>query len=307
MYDIGVKKFNAFCEALDVVSFPPAGLVLCLFATNLAQNVAFKTVKLYITGVKFHNIELGFKDKIPKMSQLQLTLRGIKRSIGTHGSHKQRLPITIVTLKLLRSYLARSNLNCHDKAMYWSAFTLAFFGFLRSSEYVPPSSTSFSKHHTWLYKDAKIKKRHIHLSIKASKTDPFREGVTLLIAQTSHSICPVDALKRYLSKAYHKSGPLFPFKNGTYLTRTKVTETIKRALVKHGKSPEQYSSHSFRIGAASTAAAAGISDSLIKSLGRWRSDCYHRYIRINKAKLCQVPKKLASTQSVHKIWLPFSH
>ena len=181
-----------------------------------------------------------------------------------------------------------------------------FFGFLRSSKYVSPSSTGFSKHHTLLYKDAKIKKRHIHVSIKASKTDPFREGETLLIAQTSHSICPVGALKRYLSKVSHKFGPLFQFKNGTYLTRTKVTKTIKRALVKHGKSPEQYSSHSFRIGAASKA-AAGISYSLIKSLGRWRSDWYHRYIRINKAKLCQVPKKLASTQSVHKIWLPFSH
>ena len=155
------------------MSFLPAELVLCLFATNLAHNVAFKTVKLCITVVKFHNIELRFKDKIPKMSQLQLTLRGIKRIISTHGSRKQRLPIMIVTLKLLRSYLARSNLNCHDKAMYWSAFTLAFFGFLRSSEYVSPSSTSFSKHHTLLYKDAKIKKRQIHLSIKASKTDPF--------------------------------------------------------------------------------------------------------------------------------------
>ena len=160
---------------------------------------------------------------------------------------------------------------------------------------------SFSKHHTLLYKGAKIKKRQIHLTIQASKADPFREGVTLLIAQTNHSICPVSALKRYLSKVNQKSGPLFQFKNGTYLTRTKVTKTIKRALLKHGKSPEQYSSHSFRIGAASRAAAAGISDSFIKSLGRWRSDCYHRYIRINKVKLCQVPKKLAFTQSVHNI------
>ena len=127
MYNIGIKKFNSFCEALEVVLFPPAELVLCLFATNPAQTVAFKTVKLYTTGVKFHNIELGFKDKIPKMTQLQLTLQGIKRSIGTHVSRKQCLPITIVTLKLLRTYLARSNLNSHDKAIYWSAFTLAFF------------------------------------------------------------------------------------------------------------------------------------------------------------------------------------
>ena len=115
VYKIGIKKFNSFCEALDVLSFPPVGLAWCLFATNLAQTVAFKTVKLYITGVKFHNTELRFKGKIPKMTQLQLTLRGIKLSICTHGPRKQHLPIMIVTLKLLRSYLARSNLNSHDK------------------------------------------------------------------------------------------------------------------------------------------------------------------------------------------------
>ena len=131
----------------------------------------------------------------------------------------------------------------------------------------------FSEHHTVLYKDARIKNTHIHLSVEVLKTDHFRKGVTLLFASTNHSICPVGALNRYLSKVKHKSGPLLWFKNRTYLIRNKVTRTIKRALVKHGKSPEKYSSHSFQIEAASMAAAAGISDSLIKSLGRWGSDC----------------------------------
>jgi len=36
----------------------------------------------------------------------------------------------------------------------------------------------------------------------------------------------------------------------------------------------RYSSHSFEIGAASTAAAAGIPDWKIQALGRWSSDCY---------------------------------
>ena len=39
--------------------------------------------------------------------------------------------------------------------------------------------------------------------------------------------------------------------------------------------------HSIRIGAASTVAAVGIEDHLIKVLGRWNSSCYERYIRVS--------------------------
>ena len=41
-----------------------------------------------------------------------------------------------------------------------------------------------------------------------------------------------------------------------------------------------YKSHSFRIGAATTAHMMGIPDNIIISMGRWHSDSFLRYIRV---------------------------
>ncbi len=53
---------------------------------------------------------------------------------------------------------------------------------------------------------------------------------------------------------------------------------VKDALDKAGVNPGQYSGHSFRIGAATTAAARGLEDSTVRTPGRWKSLAYLEYI-----------------------------
>ena len=119
----------------------------------------------------------------------------------------------------------------------------------------------------------------IEVTIKASKTDPFRQGVTVHIGSTGDELCPVVAVLGYMAMRGSSPGPLFRWEDGRYLTRVSFVEGVRDALHQAGLVAKDYAGHSFRIGAATTAARKGLQDSLIQTLGRWESSAYTRYIR----------------------------
>ena len=91
-------------------------------------------------------------------------------------------------------------------------------------------------------------------------------------------------------------GPFFRFKDGSPLTRARYVSEVKRALTKAGVDSSHYSGHSFRSGAATTAAQQGIGDATIKLLGRWKSGAYQLYVKIPREKLADYSKNLAGSK-----------
>ena len=84
-----------------------------------------------------------------------------------------------------------------------------------------------------------------------------------------------------------------------------MSELIKDTLKAGNLDYNRFSSHSFRIGAATTAASAGIPDKTIRTLGRWSSDCYHRYICLSLNALMTVPGQMATVKRVSQTWVPY--
>ena len=71
-------------------------------------------------------------------------------------------------------------------------------------------------------------------------------------------------------------GPLFCFENGEPLTRKNFVSSVKSSLSAAGMEHKNYNGHNFRIGAATTAAAKGMEDPLIKTLCRCESTAFLR-------------------------------
>ena len=187
------------------------------------------------------------------------------------------VPVTTTVLKGLKTSLRHSNFHVQEQYMLWAAFTLAFFRFLRSAEFCSPATSRFSALHTLLRSDITVHSSHLNVHVKVSKADPFRNGSDLIIHATGSSICPVRAMTKCLDTTTHNNKPLFIFCNESYLTRSSLTSILRALLRRSSIDISRYSSHSFRIGVATTAAAANIPDWLIKVMGSFLSEISHQY------------------------------
>ena len=142
--------------------------------------------------------------------------------------------------------------------------------------------------------DSRENPRIVSVTIKQSKTDPFRQGTVIYLGCTGNILCPVAAVLAYLVRRGPQQGPLFLFSDGTPLSRQRLVAKLRQALSACGFDCNIYAGHSFRIGAATTAAAKSVEDSTIRTLGRWRSDAYQRYIRLDSCTLAGMSRTLAS-------------
>ena len=151
--------------------------------------------------------------------------------------------------------------NDHQSIMMWAACCTAFFGFLRCSEFTTTSPNEFDPAaHLDIAVDNRNSPSLIRVTIKQSKTDPFRKGIHIFLGRTGKAICPVTAILPYLAICGNIEGPLFTTETGRPLTRQCFGSTLTRILKTAGLQADQYNTHSFRIGATTSAKQAGISD-----------------------------------------------
>ena len=297
-YKSAQSRYEKFCHQFSLVPYPLSETLLCSFASFLAQDgLKVQSIKCYLSALRYAQIANGFPD--PRIGsdhpRLECILRGIKRSqASANPPARSRLPITPDILSSIRLHLPHSP----DSPMIWAACCLAFFGFLRAGEFTVPSRAEFDPEVHLSLADLALDSHSspslMRIRIKQSKTDPFRHGVDIYLGKVASPLCPISAMIAYVSSRGPQQGPLFLFSDGSTLSRQRLVSAVRDCLSRAGLREDLYAGHSFRIGAATTAAKKGLEDSMIQTLGRWQSSAYLRYIHISRSSLASVSQLLAS-------------
>ena len=163
-------------------SIPIAEFVMFYFVAYLGdQGLMPSSVKSYLSAVRQWQISEGhLEPQFSLMPRLKQVMKGVGVTRGKEGRPTRcKLPITPEILRQLWREEKKA-----DWEMYWAACNVAFFGFLRAAEFTVPSQQAYDKSYHLNVSD--ISGDHpanpsvVHLRVKASKTDPFHWGTTVV-------------------------------------------------------------------------------------------------------------------------------
>ena len=132
----------------------------------------------------------------------------------------------------------------------------------------------------------------VSIQLKRSKTDPFGKGVQVCVSTTGGRLCPVAAVVAWMVKRGNTEGPLLGWVS---INPATICDGTTKSSSRHWRDPSNYGGHSFRSGAATTAAQQGIGDATIKLLRCWHSSAYQVYIKIPPSNLAGYSRNLAQS------------
>src|SRR5579859_5478369 len=268
VYRAGQATYARFASSQGFKPFPVQFETLAQFIAASTEETSAETTKSYISHLRSYHIDKGYTTDIFNDERIKRILRGAAHKYGNKPK-RERLEITSEILQAILVTLRYT----HDDVNIYAAFCTAFAGFLRIGEFTWLTWNNQSFLQSLSRGSIQFVPDGVILQLLASKTDPFRTGVSIPLSPSGDIACPVSAL-RTLVQRYPRTAPapLFSQLIGPF-DRKWVLSKLRQALLFAGINPAGFSGHSFRRGAANSALKAGLSREDITKMGRWKSDC----------------------------------
>lgn len=287
-----------FCFSFQIPLFPILISTVCSFLVynHEKRNLKISSIRRLLAGIQFY--ARYYNPNYPSLfsvPSIRLLLKGMAKS--SCKIPDKRLPITLAILQRLINSIRNGLFSSYINIMLEAVFLSAFYGFMRPGEF-----TSESKHFNSArgisFSDLHFSPDFFTLFLKHSKNDSQGSGVTLTFPKLGNSFCPYTSMVNFLKVRPRTPDhfPLFLLSNGTPITKAWFKFHLASVLESCDLPPLLYTGHSFRIGAATTAAERGVPTSAIKLLGRWSSSAFEFYIRPNSRTILEAQKALSSLE-----------
>ncbi|XP_068681672.1 uncharacterized protein [Montipora foliosa] len=294
VYQTAQRRFLTFCKqdlktAPNTFPLPADEQTLMRFCTMLSERMNYSLIKTYLSAVRALHLDNGLPDPLLNCVQLQNLIRGVKQVKSSSGPTR-----FLITFEIMRTIHESLDLSDQDNIMIWAACCLGYFGFLRLSEFMVDSAFNPGIHLSVsdIHPDSDVNPTHMKVNVKCLRTDPFRKQCHIYMGRIDSPMCPYVAMDNYLKARGLASGPMFLYRDGSPLSRQKLSCTLQSILRSAGSPPCKYSGFSFRSGAATTAASRGVSDDLIKTLCRRCIDSYDAYDKTSIDTVLRVTSQL---------------
>jgi len=308
--------------ARSTITWPEACMVALIASfTQGPRPLAPRTTSSYMSGVKKYLENQGVDTTFFGNSQY---IKNTKRGIVQHyraannrtAGDAKRIPITADMILEYYAHTVPDAPTIKQRALRVAQLT-GFTLVARVSEYL---FTSKSNH--WLMSNrihfildtgatvpAHEAHKHAHkrptgmkLTVRSKKNDQDGKGYKYVfnLADTSDRYCYVSEMWEFAILARPRAkAPFFavPALQWT-LKAPYMANHLKKMATYFGLDPRRVSSHSLRIGGASTLAAAGLTDNEIMRVGAWRSTAFLTYLRQNVQLFEKARSALASSNAL---------
>ena len=280
--------YEKFCNTYLLEYFPCDNQQLCRFGQHLSKTFQSpEAVGNYILGMKTCLALLGLEIPSPQERQMQMFIQGLKRAMP--HEIKQAAPITPELLVRLSKVVKYTN---QVEMVAWVAVLLGFYMFLRKSNLVPDTMTTFDKNYQFTRADMNLLgvDKAMMFEVRWSKTIQHKQKVLRLpvLPANNKGICPVFWVHYLTNKIPGlPTDPVLMIINDgekVALSANQLIYRLRKWLILIGEDSLAYSLHSLCRGGATFAYESNMEGKMIKLLGDWASDCYKRYVDISMDK-----------------------
>src|ERR1700682_1210449 len=204
-YGTDFRMFKAWCDSRAVPALPAAPETVASYLAAHAGKSKPSTLGRRVAAIRYAHKLAGLETPTDAEG-VKATVRGIRRTFG--GARNKKAPAVAAKMRSMVATAPDSLAGLRDRAL----LLLGFAGAFRRSELVAFDGADIAE-----------TENGVLVTIRGSKTDKERQGVTIAIARGDIA-CPVKALRDWLDAAGIEAGALFrPIDRGGTVRESRLT------------------------------------------------------------------------------------